>query len=96
MTGFLMKRFGECCGSMVLTVACYWPSSNCNPAHNRCPWRSWITKVHRGVGLPTKVCAVTTLHILHQGLQTTARGTNPTCEAISSGRKIHFANNEKI
>ena len=29
-------------------------------------------------------------------LQTTARGPNPTCEAISPGRKIHCANNEKI
>ena len=30
------------------------------------------------------------------GLQTTARGPNPTREAISSGRKTHFANNEKM
>ena len=43
-----MKSFGECCGSTVLTVACYWPSSNCIPTqkivsvsaklnHNRSP-----------------------------------------------------------
>jgi len=24
-TGFIVKRFGECCGSTVLTAACYWP-----------------------------------------------------------------------
>jgi len=29
-------------------------------------------------------------------LHTTARGTNPTYEAISPGHKTHFANNEKI
>jgi len=28
-------------------------------------------------------------------LQTTASGPNPTREAISSGRKTHFAKNEK-
>jgi len=43
------------------------------------------------------VCAVTTpLRILYWGLQTTARGLNLTREAISSGRKAHYANNEKI
>jgi len=29
-------------------------------------------------------------------LQTTAGGPNPICEAISSGHKTYFANNEKI
>ena len=43
------------------------------------------------------VCAVTTpLHSLYQGSPTTARGPNPTCEAISPGRKTHFADNEKM
>ena len=28
-TGFLVKIFGECCRSTVLTAACYWPSSHC-------------------------------------------------------------------
>jgi len=48
-TGFLVKSFGECCWSTVLTVASYWPSSHCIPAqksvaasvelnHNRAPW----------------------------------------------------------
>jgi len=27
-----MESFGECCGSTVLTAACYWPSSHCIPA----------------------------------------------------------------
>jgi len=51
-TGFLAKSFGECCGSTVLTAACYWPSSRCIPAqkfvsmlaklnHNRSPWAFW-------------------------------------------------------
>jgi len=34
-TGFLVKRFVvECSGSMVLTAACYWPSSHCIPNKN--------------------------------------------------------------
>ena len=31
-TGFLVKSFGECCVSTVLTAACYQPSSHCMPA----------------------------------------------------------------
>jgi len=30
-TGFLVKRFGECWVSRVLTAACYWPSSHSIP-----------------------------------------------------------------
>jgi len=30
--GFLVRSFGECCRSAVLTAACYWPSSHCIPA----------------------------------------------------------------
>jgi len=30
-TGFFMKGFVECCGSTVLTAACYWLSSHCIP-----------------------------------------------------------------
>jgi len=30
--GFLVKSFGECCGSTVLMTACYWPSSHSIPA----------------------------------------------------------------
>jgi len=33
---------------------------------------------------------------LHQGLQTTARGSNPTRQDISSGSRRHLVNNEKI
>jgi len=63
-----------------------------------CPCRrSSITSVHCWCWTPTMVCSVTTpLHSLHQVLQTTACGPNPTCEAISPGLKTHFANNEKI
>ena len=46
---FLVKSFGECCGSTVLTTACYWLLSHCTPAqkfvsasgelnHGRSPW----------------------------------------------------------
>jgi len=31
-TGFLLKCYGERCGSTVLTTACYWLSSHCSPA----------------------------------------------------------------
>jgi len=48
MTRFLVKSFGECCGTTVLMAACYCPSSHCVPAqkfmsvstelnHNRSP-----------------------------------------------------------
>jgi len=32
MAGFLVKSFGKCCGSTVLTGASCWPSSNCTLA----------------------------------------------------------------
>jgi len=32
MAGLLVKSFVECCGTTVLTAACYWPSSNCIPS----------------------------------------------------------------
>ena len=31
-TGFFVKSFGKRCGSTVLTVGSYWPSSHCIPA----------------------------------------------------------------
>jgi len=31
MTGFLVIGFVECCGSMLLTPACCWPSTHCIP-----------------------------------------------------------------
>ena len=31
-TGLIVKSFGECCGSTVLTAASYWTSSHCIPA----------------------------------------------------------------
>jgi len=47
--GFLVKIFGECCVSTMLTAACYWPSCHSIAAHrfvsapaewnrNRSPW----------------------------------------------------------
>ena len=38
-TGFLVKRFGECCGSSVLTVACCWHSSLLILFRRLCPCR---------------------------------------------------------
>jgi len=32
MTRLLVKSFGECSGSTVLTATCYWPSNHCIPA----------------------------------------------------------------
>jgi len=54
-SGFLVKIFGECYESTVLTAACYWPSSHCIPTkkfvsvsvelnHNRSPWALDINK----------------------------------------------------
>ena len=48
-TGFLVKSFGECCKSTILTATCYWPTSHCIPAqkfmsvsgevnHDLSPW----------------------------------------------------------
>jgi len=43
------------------------------------------------------VCAVTTpFHGLYQGSLHCGLGPNPTYEAISPGRKTHFAINEEI
>ena len=97
MAGFLVKSFWECCGSTVLTGASCWPSSNYIPVqkivslstelnHNR---SSLVLYSDNGVWSPH-------LFIVYiRVLRTAARGTNPTCEAISPGRKTHFANNEK-
>ena len=57
-TGFVVKSFGKRCRGMVLSAACYWPSSHCIPAqkfvsvstelnHNRSLWmldskKGWI------------------------------------------------------
>ena len=66
-TGFLVKSFGEFCGSTVLTAACYWPSSHFIPAqkfvcasgnHRRSPWVLDSDK--------DACCHCFSLHILHQ------------------------------
>ena len=59
-TRFLVKSFGECCGSMALTAACYWLWSHCIFT-SLCPCRrSLILASHRECWTPTKVRAVTT------------------------------------
>jgi len=68
-TGFLVESFGECCGSTVLTAACYWPSSHCIPAQKfvsasgelnqgRSPWLLDSDN--------DACCHCFSLHILHQ------------------------------
>ena len=61
---------------MVLKTVCYWPSSHCIPAHNRCPCRrSYITTVRRSVGLRQGCVLSPLLFIFYiRGLQTTPRG----------------------
>jgi len=39
ITGFLVKSFGECCGSTVFTAACYWPSVTVFLLRRLCPSR---------------------------------------------------------
>ena len=66
--GFLVKSFGECCGSTVLTTACYWPSSHCISDQMFVSVSGeLITTVHHWCWTPTRVCAYATpLHSLYQ------------------------------
>ena len=66
-TGFLVKNFGECCGSTVWTAACYWPSSHCIPAHkfvsvsggiNLNRWLWVLVRSSEMTGMPRKDCRV--------------------------------------
>jgi len=58
---FPVKSFGEWCGSMMLTTACYWPSSHRILLKGLCPYRrSSIPIVHRVFWTPTAVYAVIT------------------------------------
>jgi len=60
-TGFLVKCFGECWVSTVLTVSCYWPSSSLYSCSDVCPCReSYIMTVHRWCWSLARVCVVTT------------------------------------
>ena len=100
MAGFLVKSFGGCCGLTVLTGASCWPPNNCISAqkivsmstelnHNRS-----ALVLDSGNGVCYHHSSIYSPYI--RVLQTTARGPNLTCEAMSSLRKTHFANNEKI
>ena len=51
------EKLGECCGSMVLTAACYWPSSHRIPVQKfGSVSTELVTTVHRGCWTPTSVC----------------------------------------
>ena len=67
-TEFLVKSFGRCCGSTVLTATCYWSSSHCIPVQNFVSVSGELNHtVHHWCWTPTRVCAVTTpLHSLHE------------------------------
>jgi len=79
-------------GCLLLAVKLlYSCSEDCGPAdeltHNR---SALVLDFDNGVWSPLLFKVYT--RVLH----TTARGPNPTCEAISPVRKTHFADNEKI
>ena len=66
--GFLVKSFGKCCRSAVLTAACYWPLSHCIPAQKFVSVSGELNRDRSPLVLDlTRLCAVTTpLHSLHQ------------------------------
>ena len=68
MSELLVKSFGDCCESTVLTAACYWSSSHCIPAQKFVSVSgSYITTVHRWCWTLARVCALTTpLHSLYE------------------------------
>ena len=60
-TRFHVRSFGECCGSTVLTAACYGRQGTVFLLRRLCPcWRSKVATIHRWCWTPTRVCAVTT------------------------------------
>jgi len=99
MAGFLVKSFGECCSRMVLTGASCWPPNNCIPAQKIVSMSAELNHNRSALVLDSDngvCCHHSSTYCLYiRVLQTTPRGPNRTCEAISPGRKTHFANNEK-
>jgi len=98
MTGFLVKSFWG-----VVEVQCWWvplADRQVTVFLFRRLFRCDGVKSHPfSVGVRLRQWCVMSplLFIVYtRVLRTTARGTNPTCEAISPGRKTHFAINEKI
>ena len=91
MAGFLVKSFGWCCVGTVLTVACYWPSSQ------RCEiLLDGVKSQPFSVGLRQWCVLLPLLFIVYIRVpHTTPRGLNSTYEASWPGRKTHFANKEK-
>jgi len=98
MAGFLVKSIWGCCGSTVLTGASCWPPSNCIPVQKIVSLSTELTHNRSALVLDSNndVLSPLLFIVYIRVLCTTARGTNPTCEAISPGRKTHFASNEKI
>jgi len=96
---FLVKSFGGCCGSTVLTGA------YCRPSRHRIPvWKivSLSTEsTHNRSALvldsDNGVCCHTTpLRSLYQGSPNYCPRAKSDLRSHSPGRKTHFANNEKI
>ena len=94
MTGFLVKSFGECCKS---SLWCWRPSVTgrqvtvflltIGVGGNKLQPFTVVLDSDKGVNCHHSSS--------YQGLETTTRRPNPTHEAISSGRKTHFANMKK-
>jgi len=65
----LVKSFGDCYGSTVLTSSFYWPSVKslyfCSEVCVVGGLKSQLFSVHRGCWTPKKVCAVTTRCVLN-------------------------------
>ena len=81
-TGFLVKCYGERCGSTVLTTACYWLSSHCSPAQKLVSASGKLNHECSPLVLDSDkdvCCHYCSLHSLHQWLvcQTMARGPHP-------------------
>jgi len=101
MAGFLVKSFGRFFFSTVVKDPFFWPSSSCILVQKIV---SLSMEVNHNRSTLVFVCGngVYCHHSssLSRGyikvLQITARGTNPTSEAIPPGCKTHFAINEKI
>jgi len=87
------EKLEGCCRSTVLKGASCWPSGNFIPAQNIVLVSMELNHNSSALALdPTMVCAVTTpLHSLHQGTPNYGPRPNLTYEAISPGRKTHFA-----
>jgi len=96
MAGFLVKSFGGVVGVWCWRVPL--AGRQVHPCSEDCFSVDGVKSQPFSVGVGLRQWCVLSplLFIVYiRVLHTTARGTKPTCEAISLGRKTHFANDEK-